>query len=35
MNLINTLYNDIEQDFDITKDFQNACIKTGVPVDTF
>ena len=35
MNLINTLYNDIEQDFDITKDFQNACIKNWVPIDTF
>lgn len=35
MNLINTLYNDIEQDFDITNDFQNACIKNWVPINTF
>ena len=35
MNFINELYNDIEQDFDITKDFENACIKNGVSLDTF
>lgn len=35
MNLINGLYNDIEQDFDITKDFEMACIKNGVSLDTF
>ena len=35
MNLINTLYNDIEQDFDITNDFKNACIVNWVPIDTF
>ena len=35
MNFINGLYNDIEQDFDITKDFENACIKNWVSLDTF
>ena len=35
MNLINGLYNDIEQDFDVTKDFENACIKNWVSLDTF
>ena len=35
MNLINWLYNDIEQDFDITKDFESVCIKNGIATDTF
>ena len=35
MNFINGLYNDIEQDFDVTKDFENACIKNWVSLDTF
>ena len=35
MNFVNELYNDIEQDFDITNDFKNACIKNWVSSDTF
>lgn len=35
MNIINILYNDIEQDFDITNDFQNACMMAWVSLDTF
>ena len=35
MNIINLLYNDIEQDFDITNDFQNACMMAWVSLDTF
>ena len=35
MNMINWLYNDIEQDFDITKDFESVCIKNGISIETF
>lgn len=35
MNLINTLCSDIEQDYDITNDFQLACIRNWVSLDTF
>lgn len=33
--MINWLYNDIEQDFDITRDFESVCIKNGISSDTF
>ena len=35
MNLINRLYNDLEQDFDITNDFEKACIMENVSSDVF
>jgi len=35
MNLINKLYNDIEQDFDITNDFENACAMEHVSPENF
>ena len=35
MNFINTSYNDVEQDFDVTNDFQISCIKNWVSLSTF
>lgn len=35
LNWINKKYNSMEQDFDITKDFQKACIKKWLSLDTF
>lgn len=35
MNLINKLYNDIEQDFDITNDFEKACATEHVSPEIF
>ena len=35
LNWISKRYNSMEQDFDITNDFQKACIENGVPLDTF
>ena len=35
LNWINKTYNSMEQDFDITNDFQKACIGNGISIDTF
>lgn len=35
LNLINKMYNNIEQDFDVTNDFQRSCIENGILKDTF
>ena len=35
LNWINKTYNSMEQDFDITDDFQKACIENGISIDTF
>lgn len=35
LNWINKTYNSMEQDFDITKDFQKSCIENGISIDTF
>ena len=35
LNWINKTYNSMEQDFDITNDFQKACIENGISLDTF
>ena len=35
LNWISKKYNSMEQDFDITNDFQKSCIKNWVSIDTF
>ena len=35
LNWINKAYNSMEQDFDITNDFQKSCIENWVSIDTF